>query len=235
MKYKKQVLSFGCGVNSVAILVLAQQKKINLDLVVFADTGSEMPETYNYLKNVVLPYCKENNIEFVTVGSPTMYEEYYSRKIIPYRMFRSCTDKYKIRPIRAYLKERYGNDNYDIIIGIDAGESHRAKTGALYPLIELNIDRDGCKKIISDAGLSVPIKSGCYFCPFQKSSDWKALYYNYPDLFKKSEDFEKNCKAYPEFFLGQVKLENLRTAITEQRTLFPTKERSVQQCCFCHS
>lgn len=234
MTDKKQVLSFGGGVNSTAILVLAKQQKIKLDLVVFSDTGAEMPETYQYLNDVVLPYCKTHNLEFVTVGSPTLYMDYFSKKIIPYRMFRSCTDKYKIRPITAYLKKRYGSKNYDIILGIDAGETQRAKNGAIYPLIELNIDRAGCERVIENDGLPIPIKSGCFFCPFQKESEWTKLYRNHKDLFFKSEEFEKNCKAYPQFFLGPVPLEKIRLAITEQRTLFKT-DKSVSMCCFCHS
>ena len=41
----KQIASFGCGVDSVAGLLLNS----NYDEIIFADTGSELPETYAYL------------------------------------------------------------------------------------------------------------------------------------------------------------------------------------------
>ena len=41
----KQITSFGCGVDSVAGLLLNS----NYDEIIFADTGSELPETYAYL------------------------------------------------------------------------------------------------------------------------------------------------------------------------------------------
>ena len=41
----KQIASFGCGVDSVAGLLLNS----DYDEIIFADTGSEMPETYAFL------------------------------------------------------------------------------------------------------------------------------------------------------------------------------------------
>ena len=41
----KQIASFGCGVDSVAMVLL----KPDYDEIIFADTGSEMPETYAFL------------------------------------------------------------------------------------------------------------------------------------------------------------------------------------------
>jgi 3'-phosphoadenosine 5'-phosphosulfate sulfotransferase (PAPS reductase)/FAD synthetase len=43
-------LSLGAGVNSTALLILIEREGLQLDEVVFADTGSERPETYEYIK-----------------------------------------------------------------------------------------------------------------------------------------------------------------------------------------
>jgi len=42
----KQIASFGCGIDSVAMVLL----KSDYDEIIFADTGSEMPQTYKFLK-----------------------------------------------------------------------------------------------------------------------------------------------------------------------------------------
>jgi len=47
-----KIASFGCGVDSVAGLLLAQEQGIEYDEIIFADTGNEMPETYAYLINM---------------------------------------------------------------------------------------------------------------------------------------------------------------------------------------
>ena len=46
----KQIASFGCGVDSVAVLLLSQEQGIEYDEIIFADTLDERPETYDFLK-----------------------------------------------------------------------------------------------------------------------------------------------------------------------------------------
>lgn len=67
--------------------------------------------------------------------------------------------------------------------------------GYKYPLIEHHITRKACKRIIRDHGLRVPPKSGCWFCPFQKTSQWRKLSINHPDLFKKAVELEERALA----------------------------------------
>ncbi len=61
------------------------------------------------------------------------------------------------------------------LIGFDASPRDRARTYAaspkdahLYdyrtPLIEWNLNREDCAKLIADAGMPVPPKSACFFC-----------------------------------------------------------------------
>ena len=46
----RHVLSFGGGVNSAALMVVLIQEGLPFDEAVFADTGGEVPETYQYLE-----------------------------------------------------------------------------------------------------------------------------------------------------------------------------------------
>jgi 3'-phosphoadenosine 5'-phosphosulfate sulfotransferase (PAPS reductase)/FAD synthetase len=232
MRICPNILSFGAGVNSTAILCLHKQGKVQLDAVIFADTGAEHPETYSYIEQVVKPFCKELDLPFIIVGSPTLFEDYWNKKIIPYRLFRSCTDRYKIQPIKKYVKTNYGETI--IILGIDSGEKHRAKytEGFSYPLIELGINREQCKSIIIECGLQIPRKSGCYFCPFTNSQEWKNLLQQHEDLYMKAEAFEKNCRAYPTYHLSNKTLESMRKAIQNQKTLCDFDEG--ESCVFCH-
>ena len=43
------IVSYGGGANSTALLVGLQQHRIPVDLILFADTGAEHPCTYDYL------------------------------------------------------------------------------------------------------------------------------------------------------------------------------------------
>ena len=69
MDYPDQVtiLSYGGGTNSTALLLEWVKRGYRLDAVIFADTGSEQPKTYDFINNYIVPYCEENNLPFHTV------------------------------------------------------------------------------------------------------------------------------------------------------------------------
>jgi hypothetical protein len=83
----------------------------------------------------------------------------------------------------------------------------------VYPLIDYKIGRQQCIKIITEAGLPIPIKSGCYFCPFRNNEDWANLYRNHPQLYKKAMALEERSKFMPKQRLHPLTLRGLAKAI----------------------
>lgn len=217
------VLSLGAGVNSTALLILKTQGKVDFDLAVFSDTGAENPETYQYIEEVIKPFCLKHGIalEIIKREGKNLYEESLEKKIIPTRIFRSCTDKFKTRVLRKFVMTKFPDAIVHFLIGIDAGEQNRAKQdcGNFFPLIELNIDRKECERIIRDAGLPIPKKSGCFFCPFTPKNGWLNLLKNHPSLYEKAEELEKNGQRYPEMTLTNIPLERVRKSIEDQKSL----------------
>ena len=90
-------------------------------------------------------------------------------------------------------------------IGLDAGERHRltwAKPKAdetarkpsreawldqhvfayWYPLYDWGMDRTACEHSIREAGLPVPMKSACWFCPASKKGEIVWLREHHPEL-----------------------------------------------------
>ena len=234
------IVSYGAGVNSTAMIIWMYNNKIPIDEIVFADVGNESPETYAFLK-IFKEWMKEHNLKFVTVKSHlgTLRDDHYKKRIIPFRAFRSCTDKFKIIPIRKYLKAKYPDDtHFNMYLGIDYGEKQRAKKSRrnyqtmTYPLVEQNIGRVGCVRIIENEGVPVPPKSGCVFCPFQPRQSWSDLLNNHPDIFDECIDFEENCRAFPKFYLTYMPLRKIKKGEKEQTKL---KDFKVEQCVYCHT
>ena len=198
----KYCLSFGGGVNSVALLSYLVENKLPLDVVVFADTGSEMPFTYDVVERAKV-WCGVRGIEFVTVSSrygKSLYDYYFDNETLPSRMRRDCTSKFKIDPIRNYLRERFGKDERFVqYIGISMEEAHRMRSSDVkycelsYPLVDARIDRDGCVRLCEKEGFLGVRKSGCFCCPFTKLEGWRSLYREYPELFLRSVKLEENC------------------------------------------
>jgi hypothetical protein len=106
----------------------------------------------------------------------------------------SCTMKMKVAPQEKWTRrwapaqEAWAaGQKVARLIGFECGEEYRMKRADTkahggrysdsdkyeyhYPLIEWNIDLGECINIIQGAGLPVPPKSACYFCPNQQPGE----------------------------------------------------------------
>ena len=193
-----KIASFGCGVDSVAGLLLAQEQGIEYDEIIFADTGGEMPETYAYMDY----FEKKSGLKITKVRSKLgkIYDYYHKGRFFPLPTFRDCTGKFKITPIRQHIRKKYGKkETFSMNIFIDYDEFHRMRTSDVkyitnnYPLVDQKITREKCLNIISDYDYNLPVKSGCFFCPFNNKKRWIDLRNNHKDLFEKSKELEKRA------------------------------------------
>jgi hypothetical protein len=200
----KTILNFGAGVNSTSLIIEMLKRGIRPDYVIFADTGSELPETYTFLE-IMKEWFKKKNLNFIEVKSRyncSLYDYYFSRKTMPFRKFRDCTDKFKKSPINAFIKQ-FKKEGVIQYIGIASDEARRCRVSEKkwneykYPLVEWLIDRKRCIEIIKAEGLPEPIKSGCFMCPYQGDKSWINLMKNYPDLWKKAREMEEQNRTYP--------------------------------------
>lgn len=198
-------LSLGAGVNSTALLHLIVDEGLPLDDVVFADTSAEKPETYAYLKEQIIPFLQANGIPYHRVAAKeTLIERCMRGHTIPDMRYRWSTRDYKIRPIEKHLKP---HAPVVVYLGIAYDEAHRMKPSRkdwvthAWPLVDRGIDRVGCEEIIKAKGWPVPAKSGCYFCPFSRLSEWRGLYHDHPNLWVQAIEIEENCSKFPNFSL----------------------------------
>src|SRR3954464_7669343 len=135
------VVAYGLGVNSTAMLVEFAKRGIRPDLILFADTGGEKPETYRYMP-VIREYLKE-------VKFPPVVTVRYEPKTAPYSTLeaqclhtgtlpslayggKSCSLKYKRAPQDKYIVSSYppaqvlGQGRRVVrAIGFEAGEERR--------------------------------------------------------------------------------------------------------------
>lgn len=195
--YGGAMLSFGAGVNSVALAILLINNGWRGEIV-FADTGCEWPETYCYIDYFENKWLRPRGFEIVRLkGLPwqkkgrmgeSLIEYCEKLAIIPIMAVRWCTVEWKVEPIARYSSGR------EVILGIAADEAHRQK-GRICPLVEWGVTREDCKKIIASEGLVIPPKSGCYICPFQPNGRLKALLELHPDLYERAARLERAAAA----------------------------------------
>lgn len=217
MMKQVHVLSLGAGVDSTALMVKLVEGKYPLDFAIFADTGAELPETYDAVR-MADAYLSVKGIQLITVRSKTtLVETLRTRKVIPDKWRRWQTRDKKITPIHAYYRSLAEDDSVHVIeyIGIDAGEKRRAKPSRdtwitkVYPLIAWGMTREDCEAAILKAGLPVPHKSSCFMCPFRTRDEWEWLWKTHPDLYKQALRLEETSKHFPRQVLFKGGLRNL--------------------------
>jgi len=216
-----RVISYGGGVQSTALCVLATQGKIgHVDAALFANVGedSEHPDTIRYVREVMQPWATERGLSIHmldrirrTGERETLYQRLLrpgSRSIpIPVRMpdtgapgTRNCTMDFKVKVIRKWLRAHGVTKTAPatVLIGFSSDEFQRVNSRRPsdyetpeHPLLDLRLSREDCKRVIERAGLPVPPKSACYFCPFHRPSQWSRMRRDEPELFQKSVELEQ--------------------------------------------
>jgi len=200
MKYA-DILSFGAGVNSVALAILAINDGWRGEIV-FSDTGAEWPETYCYIDYFMREWLQPRGFDVVRLkGMPwqrhgkgiSLIEYCEAANVIPLAARRWCTSEWKVKPLQRYGYGRTfkkGEEQEDkTMIGIAIDERWR-QPHRIRPLVDANITRKGCIEIIETEGLDVPQKSGCFICPFMSKHQWRILWERHPELFQRAMDLE---------------------------------------------
>ena len=212
-----KILSYGGGVRSFALAILAAHGVIDYDMFIFANVGndSEHPDSLRHIHDVQRPFMETNGLRFVEL-QPTkrtlLQHMLESQRSIPIPVVlpstahgnRTCTVDYKIKVVDRYVRNTLKRKTYTVGLGISMDEFQRARSATddklphrtrEYPLISLRLSRDDCKQIILNEGLPIPPKSACWFCPFQKRQQWQVLHDDHPELFRQAIELEQIVQA----------------------------------------
>lgn len=194
-----RIVSFGAGVQTTALAILVAQGKITADAFVFADTKGEKPETYEYMQALTIPLLNQVGIPFKWLKNTSKYdgESLYDFSVkhqyLPGMPKRQCSAHFKASVIhRAFPKAIK-------MIGFNTDELSRAENPihvkAEFPLIKLGLSGNDCTRIVQNYGWPIPVKSSCFFCPYQRPFEWNWIKGRHPDLFQKCLDLENAMYA----------------------------------------
>lgn len=206
-----RAFSSGGGVQSTAVLVLAAQGRIDFPLHLFANVGddSENKATLRYVREVAQPYADEHGLELIELRrkatkphNATLLRQLRrpgSRSIeIPVRIGegmpgqRRCSSDFKVAVVARELRARGATPDDPAVlgIGISTDEIDRARQGLdkhfpwttkVNPLLDLGLRRSDCRPII--AGLPIPPRSACWFCPMHSRREWEQIRQEQPEDF----------------------------------------------------
>lgn len=197
-KKVRHILSLSGGKDSSALAVYMRLREPQIDMeYVFCDTQKELKETYEYLAKLEAFLGKP----IVRLNSDRGFDHWLQvyGGYLPSSRMRWCTRQLKLKPFEKYV----GDDPVISYVGIRADEdregyiSTKPNIKARFPFKEDGIDHAGVLRILEEAGLGLPeyyrwrTRSGCYFCFFQRKSEWLGLLEHHPDLFEEAKKYEK--------------------------------------------
>lgn len=223
MNTQPLVVAYGMGVDSTAMLVAMFERGIRPDLILFADTGGEKPETYAYLDIInawlaCVGFPPVTVVRYVPTRAPytTLEGKCLANQAMPSLAYgmHTCATVFKAEPQAKFVatwdpaiacwaaggkvRRAIGYDNgcqdkkrrakADKVIGKMAEKNHidARRYENWYALQDWGIDRAECIALIERAGLPVPAKSACWFCPAAKKSEIVDLRDRHPELFERA-------------------------------------------------
>ena len=185
------------GKDSAALAIyLKEQGRIPDMEYFFADTGCELPETYDFIDRLEAYLGKE--IKHIGDEAPFDHHLFMHGNMLPSPQQRWCTVKMKLQPFEKLV----GNDKAKSYIAIRIDElrdgyiSNKPNITPVFPFIKDEIARKDVFNIL-ERTVGIPeyykwrSRSGCYFCFFQRREAWIGLKDNHPELFKKAMEMEK--------------------------------------------
>ena len=214
----RHIVSVSGGKDSAALAVYLKQKYPEIPAeYVFCDTGTELPETYEYLEKMEavlgVKVKHVNALEMLGVRDMPgrtafdwILQERYGGYLPSPRM-RWCTRALKIQPFEHYV----GESTCFSYIGIRADEaregyvsqkkppviSERPNIVPVYPFRDDGIRMADVKRILEESGLGFPdyyrwrSRSGCFFCFYQQKGEWQRLKDEHPELYEAAKSYEK--------------------------------------------
>jgi hypothetical protein len=229
------VISYGGGIQSTALVVLAMRERWAIDEIVHVDlVDAESPATREYVA-LFRDWLRREYGRDIMIIERDLYGDMLARPgftPVPWRgkyerfmLSRQCTRQYKVEPLRRYLYDRYPDERIGLMLGISVDEYHRMRDSSaariehVYPLVDARLTRWQCRDIIERAGLAVPWKSSCWFCPYRSIRSQWALVQCYPDLAGMARVLEDRINAERRF-RGKDEIVVLRTDGVEEQVDF---------------
>lgn len=211
----RHILGLSGGKDSAALALYMRQNHPELDIeYFFTDTGSELPEVYEYIdkleSQLAAPIARLRAKDVHDVEGfkgESIFGELFKNVyngFLPSPQARWCTVQMKLKPLEKWIAptiEAGGIIHSYIAIRADEDRlGYRPPSPAIkakFPFVEDGVDIFGVNQILEESGIGRPSyydwrsRSGCTFCFYQQKIEWVGLLERHPDKFQEAIDFEK--------------------------------------------
>lgn len=209
---------FSAGVTSAVATKLTVDKYDDVSIVYF-ETGNHHEDNLRFLRDCEKWYGRK--IEIIQNPRFKNIEDVFRhRKFINSPYGAPCTKYLKKEMRMKYEKEHYFTNQ---VFGFEytKREVKRAKlfsknyprTNAIYPLIELELDKKDCISILADAGIELPemyklgySNNNCIGCVKGSMGYWNKIRIDFPKVFEDMAKLERElgCRVLTNTYLDEL-------------------------------
>lgn len=183
MSEPKHVVGLSGGKDSTALaLWLVENEPRNYEFICNT-TGDELPEMVDHwgrleelLGSKIIQVRHERDL----------FEEIRKQQMLPSVFARWCTKILKIQPTIKYMDSL--PEGSTLYVGLRSDEE--ARRGIYgedmlirFPLREQGMDEDAVWSYLAQRGVSIPKRTDCAACPYQRLGEWRDLYFNHPERY----------------------------------------------------
>ena len=243
-----EVVSNGMGAPSMYMMILAGRGEIPCDVVITCDTGSENDcllstgervTAQQYYNDVIEPLGNKLKLKTAFVrarnkdGEPIkpLIEQLKNGLTFGVPMFGSnggrlhqgCTERYKIRAIRQYLR-RIGATTARSALGLTMDEVHRMKQigdvkwySVYWPLIDRREYKATARKVLNKLEIPFMLSSECDMCPHKNWARWKRTS---PKIIDEIADIEAGFDGTQFFTPYRIPLKDALPLMDKGKSLF---------------
>lgn len=234
----KYIVALSGGKDSSAMAVRLKELYPNREFeYVITPTGDELPDMFEHWEN--LERILGSSLK--RLPNKTLFEVIEEQNMLPNFRARFCTRIIKIEPFIEYMESLPRSSV--MYVGLRADEDGRVgimspdhQYEIEFPMKDWNWSIDDVWQYLDQKGISIPERTDCGMCFYQRLPEWKRLLERYPDRFQKYIDLEKrmgHTLRTPGKDTWPTSLKDLRAEILTGRKMRNTKARGSKKCRFC--
>jgi len=210
-------------------------------------TGNELPEMVDHWKRI----AEMLETPLTVISRKSLQGIIRDNNMIPNFRARFCTRILKLEPFKAYLLKNMPAVGY---VGLRADEAEREGVSyqeeeiqqgltQRFPLSEWGWGIRDVMGYLNGKGVSIPRRTDCALCFFQRIGEWWNMWRDHPDYFQEGIDIEESMGytfRTPGKDTWPIELKNMRRAFDEgyvpqgastQDDLFEEKDRIAEAKC----
>jgi 3'-phosphoadenosine 5'-phosphosulfate sulfotransferase (PAPS reductase)/FAD synthetase len=186
----RHVVGLSGGKDSTALALLLAEREPREYEYICNETGDELPDMVDHWRKLE-----------ELLGKPIirvrykfdLYQTIDQMSMLPNVFSRWCTRVLKIEPTIAYF-ENLPTDSV-LYVGLRADQELRKgiygeDINIRFPLREWGMSEADVWQYLNDRDVTIPARTDCALCPYQRLGEWRDLYFNYPDKYQKGVELE---------------------------------------------